>query len=189
MQKPQSNERGDGGDPRHRGFADHLVGVESMEDPTVTRGRDRGNLRCLGVLGRLGIAWTQVPINRVIVVQLFRLLRGFRMSGTEDGEQLSRQLCHHVRMLVRDIMEFAGIGLEIIEAHISPRRGIVRNVAVRSGALSAAMDKFPCGGADAGFLILQVLAEDRLPGLFHPASLHIGPEALAVGDVEFFRAQ
>jgi len=76
-------------------------------------------------------------------------------------------------MLIRYIVRFSRVCLEIVQAHITARRGIVGNVAIGSSPPPAAVDEFPFRSPDAGFLVFQILAEDLSRGRRVKAALII----------------
>jgi hypothetical protein len=93
---------------------------------SVTR-RNRGfHPGCADLNCWFGIAGVKIPIDGIVTRELFRLLLRFRMSRPEDRQQVCRQFLHHGGMLLRHVVELARVGLQIVEAHITAGRGILK---------------------------------------------------------------
>src|SRR5689334_17649899 len=64
------------------------------------------------------------------------------------------------RLVLCDIRKLAGVLLQIEEADVAARGGVVGFVTIRSLPFAGAKDEFMASRAHACFFILQILAED-----------------------------
>lgn len=83
----------------------------------------------------------------------------------ETVEECGFELVGESGVVGGDVGEFAGVGCEVVEAAVAAGGGVGGEVAVGAGAAAGAEDEFPFRGADVGFFVFEIFAEDIAAGV------------------------
>src|SRR5579885_572945 len=101
------------------------------------------------------------------------------MRRAEALQHYTFKLFDNIRMLLRNVMKFTGIGFEVEENFVSPGRGIDNHIPISSRPSAGAVNEFPALRSDVGLFVFKIFTEDLLAWL-DPAAFEIGPQTAPV---------